>query len=171
MSQVVRLTEPALVHQRRAEPSWRINTRSIMLGRSLRDGCRPLERLDKLPWTWTGSYQGCPSSLQQVSEQTRAEAEEAAVKSIHMRRDECRGNSLRFNVGWQWADISLTVTECWNHFLLGVRECEAWSISPWRPVVIRASHTCIYPIKRGSIQSGVRDFFSDVNNVFRTVHK
>lgn len=55
------------------------------------------------------------SSLQQVSEQTWAEAEVAAVKS-NPHAAWSQGKSLRFNVGWQWADISLT--ECWNSFVL-----------------------------------------------------
>lgn len=69
----------------------------------------------------------------------------AAVKSIHLQYNVVSRKSLRFNVGWQWVDISLTVTECWNHFLLDVKECEeqAWSVSPWRSVIILILHACI----------------------------
>lgn len=105
-----------------------------------------------------------------TSEQTDASGGRGGRCETHPHAAWCRGASLRFNVGWQWADISLTVTEHRNRFLLEVRECEAWPISAWRSVTKLTLHTCIYPNKYGPISSGVREFL-DMSNAIWTVHK
>lgn len=57
-----------------------------------------------------------------------------------------------------------------NRFLLEVRECEAWPISPWRSFIKLTLHTCIYPNIYGPISSCMREFL-DMSNVNWMVHK
>ena len=116
-------------------------------GRSLPDGCCPLQHL-KSCRTCSGLCRSTPSDVASVSASSRPAVLFATIEQtdmsrgrggrceIHLHAAWSQGKSLRFNVGRWWVDISLT--ESGNSFLLRVKECEELvrSIPPLRSVII-----------------------------------
>lgn len=131
VSQVVRFPDD-LIHHRGAKHSWRINMRSVMRGKDFM-----MDGVPSCVWKAAALAQARVRALWLTWRLVQLWACWALFNKWVSRREQrqrwplwnpstystawSRGKSLRFNVGWQWVDISLTVTKCWAPLCFFVR--------------------------------------------------
>lgn len=181
MSQILCFAEAIVIHHRGAKPSWRIKQEVHYERKSLHDGCCRLQRPKKQLWSRARSYQSAASDvacfsavsgravLFVTSDRTDASRGSSDRCEIHPRTAWSQGKCLRFNVGWQWVDIFLTVTKSWNGFLSKVRECKAWWVSLW--VIKLTPYIPAYSTLNMTLFNLAGGSYFDMNNGIWTVDK